>query len=69
MNVLISALRWIITGKDTLPQAIGFPHCRLPQSEGAIFGAAGIQLTIWTEAYTVHWTKVTLIRLYRRERQ
>lgn len=58
-----------VTRKDTLPQAIGFPHSCLPQSERAILRAAGIQFTIRTEADTVHWTEVTLIGLCRKEGQ
>lgn len=55
----------VVTRKDTLPQAVGFPYGRLPQSERAVLGAAGVQLAIWTEANTVHWTEVTLIGLCR----
>ncbi|TNN45328.1 hypothetical protein EYF80_044469 [Liparis tanakae] len=47
----------VVTRKDTLPQAVGFAHSRLPQSERAVLGAAGVQLAIWTEANTVHWTE------------
>lgn len=55
-----------VTRKDTFPQPIGFPDSCLPQSERAILRAAGIQLTIRTEANTVHWTKVTFIGLCRK---
>lgn len=58
-----------ITRQDTFPQAVGFPNCRLPQSEGAVLGATGVKLSIWTEPHTVHWTKVTLIGLCRQNQQ
>lgn len=54
-----------LTRKDTLPQAVGFSHRCLPQSESAVLRAARVQLPVRTEANTMHRTKVPLVGFCR----
>lgn len=58
-----------ITRQDALPQAVSLPHRRLPQAQGAVLGAAGVQLTIRTEANTVDRTKVALVGFCKKKKK
>lgn len=49
------------TRQDALPEAVSLPHSCLPQAQGAVLRAAGVQLTVRTEANAVDRTKVTLV--------
>lgn len=52
-------------GRETLhalPQTVRLAHRRLPESQSAVLGAWGVQLTVRREPYTVHRPKVTLER-------
>lgn len=51
---IFNVVFWI----DAFPEPIGLAHNSLPQSQGTVLTAAGVQLTIWWEAHHMHWSKV-----------